>query len=295
MSYDPSFLTWTVPLPRPAADDGDDTGTRTGTGSSAGTPGGWVQLSYPHFTVQLDPARRLAAATAVNVDGARLLDLPRAGLDWFLDERVPASAQVGQDVYARNDLDRGHLVRRRDPVWGEPAVAAAANAATFCFTNAAPQAAVFNQSKDLWLGLEDYLLEHADATDTRLTVLTGPVLDAGDPVYRGVQVPRAFWKVAVWAGPAGLAATAYLLDQSDLLVALLDRERVRGTAADAGPAATTELGAYRTFQVPVLDVATTAGLDLGPLPAADRLGVRAAAARPAGGAIELTSVRDLVL
>ena len=283
MSYDPAFLTLTVPLPRPA--------TPSGTGTSEE----WVELGYTHFSVLLDPVRRLAAATAVNIDGSRLLDLDRDGLDWFLDDRVPASAQLGEEVYARNDLDRGHLVRRRDPVWGEPAVAAVANAETFCFTNAAPQVAAFNQSKDLWLGLEDYLLAHAEVTDTRLTVLTGPVLDAGDPVYRGVQVPRAFWKVAAWAGSAGLAATAYLLDQSDLLAALLDRERVRGAevGSDAGPVP--ELGAYRTFQVPVVTVGSTAGLDLGPLVAADRLAVHASALGPAERAIELSSYRQLVV
>ena len=53
------------------------------------------------------------------------IDLERAD-DWFLDPRVPAGGQAGPELYARNDLDRGHLVRRRDPVWGPPAVAARA-------------------------------------------------------------------------------------------------------------------------------------------------------------------------
>jgi endonuclease G len=80
------------------------------------------ELPYVHFTVLLDPARRLAAATGVSIDSAALLDLCRSD-DWYLDPRVPASEQAGAELYARNDLDRGHLVRRRNPVWGEPSVA----------------------------------------------------------------------------------------------------------------------------------------------------------------------------
>ena len=44
--------------------------------------------------VLLDPERRLAAATAVNIDGAQLVDLER-GDDWHLDPRVPADEQAG--------------------------------------------------------------------------------------------------------------------------------------------------------------------------------------------------------
>lgn len=35
------------------------------------------RLDYTHFTVLLDPDRRLAAATAVDIDGGSLLDLGR--------------------------------------------------------------------------------------------------------------------------------------------------------------------------------------------------------------------------
>ncbi len=89
-------------------------------------------------------------------------------------------------------------MRRRDPGWGTAAEARAATEATFVYTNAAPQASVFNQSKDLWVGLEDHVLQYADATDQRVSVFTGPVLDADDPPYRGIRIPRRFWKVAAW-------------------------------------------------------------------------------------------------
>ncbi|WP_291885516.1 DNA/RNA non-specific endonuclease [Cellulomonas sp.] len=168
-------------------------------------------LPSTHFTVQLDPVRRLAASTAVNIDGSRLLSLPRSDR-WVFDARVPESEQTGPHVYDHNDLDRGHLVRRQDPVWGEPDEAQRANVETFTFANAAPQAAMFNQGKELWLGLEDHVLTYAGTWRQRVSVFTGPVLLDSDPVYRGCGIPRQFWKVAVWAvdaddAPAGTAPT----------------------------------------------------------------------------------------
>lgn len=229
------------------------------------------ELTYVHFTVLLDPARRLAVATAVNIDGAELRELDRSD-DWRLDPRVDAEEQAGADLYAGNDLDRGHLVRRSDPVWGAPEVAEQANSDTFVYPNAAPQAAQFNQSMELWLGLEDYVLTHADTYDTKLSVFTAPVLAADDPPYRGVGIPRLFWKVAAWAttpepgGEPRLAATGYVLDQTPQLDDIELPDDDTRQVGDPPP-----LGPYRTFQVPITDIATLTGLDLGPLVAADRL------------------------
>jgi endonuclease G len=245
-AFDPSFLSAVAPLPV----------------VPTGVP--VRELPFTHFTVLLQPERRLAVVTGVNLDGAQLLDLDR-GDDWHLDPRVPAAEQVGPEVYADNDLDRGHLVRRRDPVWGDAQTAAQANLDSFSYVNAAPQAALFNQGELLWAGLEDYILDHARANGQRLSVFTAPVLAADDPSYRGIQVPRRFWKIAAWATePAGgvpaLAATGYLLDQSEVLDPLLQ------STAEPPP-----LGAYLTYQVPLVDIATLTGLDLGPLLTADRM------------------------
>ncbi len=244
--YDPSFLRLPAPVPLPASAAGEDDR---------------VRLDYTHFSVVLDTGRKLAAVTAVNIDGGSLLDLERAD-DWHLDDRVPAEQQAGPEVYARNDLDRGHLVRRRDPVWGSPDVARRANGDTFAYTNAAPQAAEFNQSKELWLGLEDYLLDHATANDQRLSVFTGVVFGADDEEYRGVRIPRMFWKIATWADGDALAAAAYLLDQTPEL----DRIDLSTATAEA-PA----LGPYRTYQVPVEEIGALTGLDVRMLAAVDRM------------------------
>ncbi|MHC2999221.1 DNA/RNA non-specific endonuclease [Microbacterium sp. HJ5] len=249
--YDPGFLGIPLPIPRPLG----------GTAVRG--------LAYPRFTVLLDPHRRLAAVTAVNIDGASLRDVPRTG-EWQLDPRVPAAEQTGPAVYADNDLDRGHLVRRRDPGWGTAAEAREATEATFFYTNAAPQAGAFNQSKELWLGLEDHVLAYADTTDQRISVFTAPVLAPDDPPYRGVGIPRRFFKVAAWAPSDGgrLEAAGFVLDQSELI----------DTAQ--GIMTVSRLGGFRTFQVPIADVETLAGIDLGPLVEADVL-APTPAARPA--------------
>ncbi|MFF2272554.1 DNA/RNA non-specific endonuclease [Agromyces sp. NPDC058136] len=261
MAFDAQFLGVTAAMPRVRADAGASE---------------CVDLAYVHFSVLLDPVRRFARVTGVNVDGAYLIDLARGGDEWRLDERVPADWQAGPEVYARNDLDRGHLVRRRDPVWGAPAVAARANADTFHYTNAAPQAAGFNQSKALWLGLEDHVLAYAETTAQRLSVFTAPVLGDADPEYRGIRVPLRFWKVVAWNAGAALATTAFVLDQSPLV----DTSELRGAGAGSGGAAVPPLGPFRTFQVPVGEVALATGLDMPELVAADVLPPTAIAAGP---------------
>lgn len=255
--YDPDFLPVPVPLPTP-------------TEPNKALP----VLPFTHFTVVLQPARRLAVVTGVNIDGAQLVEVDR-GDDWHPDPRVPVGEQCGPEVYANNDLDRGHLVRRRDPVWGDPAMARQANYDSFAYVNAAPQAALFNQGELLWVGLEDYLLDHARTHQQRLSVFTAPILDPKDPPYRGIRIPRQFWKIAAWtttdtdSGQLVLAATGYLLDQSPQLdrIDLADRQPAQ---LEGSP-----LGAYLTYQVPIVDLATLTGLDLGPLAAADRLPVPA--------------------
>ncbi|MFC8509901.1 DNA/RNA non-specific endonuclease [Streptomyces sp. NPDC057411] len=245
--YDEAFLGPVVPLPLPVRESIET-----------------VILPYTHFSVVFRPDRRLAAATGVCIEGAQLLeDVPRDDV-WLFDPRLPKEQQAGDDIYRNNSLDRGHLVRRLDPVWGRPGVANAANTDTFHFTNAAPQQDTFNQGKQLWQGLENYLLEHAAEFDRKLAVLTGPVLQDSDPPYRGIQVPLRFWKVVAFMQDGALAATAYVLDQSPDLTRDAERALAGATAGAPPP-----LGPYRTYQVPVSDVAEITELEFGPLPDVD--------------------------
>ena len=145
--YDPDFLAHPLPLPAPGPEHAEVAS---------------AELRYHHFSVVMHRTRALALLTGVNVDGARLRVPERTGDRWFLDPRLPVSEQTGEAVYRDNPLDRGHLVRRRDPAWGDTdAQAKAANDDTFHYTNAAPQHHLFNAGRTLWVGLEDYVLQNA--------------------------------------------------------------------------------------------------------------------------------------
>ena len=246
--YNPAFLAVPLPLPTPKA------------GADLASP----PLPYHHFSVVMHRRRKLAMFAAVNIDGGKA-DQPRRDRDvWLLDPRIPAGEQTGEAVYRDNDLDRGHLVRRLDPAWGPQSAAAVDD--TFHFTNCAPQHHEFNAGRTLWLGLEDYVLHNALTSDLKVSVFSGPVLDDGDPSYRGVALPLQYWKIVAMVRTDGKpSVTAYLLSQS----ALLDEYRTERT-----PGALPEsfsYGAYRTFQVPVRRIAELSGLDLTSYIAADPL------------------------
>jgi endonuclease G len=238
-------------------------------------------LPYHHFSVVLNKERRLAFYTAVNIDGASGARLRREPDRWFFDPRVPQDQQTGEAVYQDNPLDRGHLVRRLDPAWGATAAAAKiANDDTFHFTNCTPQHHDFNAGRTLWAGLENYVLDSADNLKFRVTVFSGPVLAADDEQYRGVQLPRQFWKVVVMVKQGGeLSATAYMLSQEELIKGL-----------EVAPEAFS-YGAYRTYQVPVRQIEGLTGLSFGSLADADPLAREEAAVT----AIEVTRPEELRL
>ena len=92
-----------------------------------------------------------------------------------------------------------------------------------------------------------------------MSVITGPVLADDDDPYRGVRLPRQFWKVVGMVTTDGrLSVTGYLLSQSALLDELPTEEAF-------------SFGAFRTFQVPVRRIAELTGLGLEPHIAADPL------------------------
>ncbi|WP_426140079.1 DNA/RNA non-specific endonuclease [Pseudomonas sp. DWP3-1-2] len=168
------------------------------------------RLDYMHFSVTMSRSRRMALYVGVNIDGTSGVELERRNDTWAYDGRLPVEAQLGEDLYRDNELDRGHLVRRQDPNWG--AEAQTANDDTFHFTNCSPQMAAFNQKT--WLELEDYILDNTRRWKERVTIFTGPLLRDDDKKYRGVQIPTAYWKVVAFLGDDGKpSASAYMIDQ----------------------------------------------------------------------------------
>lgn len=203
-------------------------------------------LDYTHFSIVMCRSRCLAYFTAVNIDGNQIKDIKRSGDSWNFDMRIPVDAQYGDDLYARNDLDRGHLVRRLDPVWGDKAMQA--NIDTFHFTNSSPQHKNLNQK--IWLDLENYILKNARNHNLKVSVFTGPVFRSDDMIYRGkFKIPAEFWKVAVMVKDDGkMSATAYLQTQKNMIENL-----------------EFAYGEYKTYQVPITSIEEITGLDFGPL------------------------------
>ncbi len=266
--YDPAFLDIAVPLPQLSAglqQNVDAPRSETDKVSAV--------LPYHHFSLLMNQQRKLAYYTAVNIDGLTLLKLPRESDKWAYDPRIDKTWQMGPEIYADNTLDLGHLVRRIDPAWGESAVIAkTANDDTFHFTNCSPQHKNLNENKKTWAGLEDYILNNTLANQLKVSVFSGPVFDADDFVYRGVQIPKQYWKVVAMVKTDGqLSATAYLLDQSALL-------------ADIGARGFT-FGDYRMFQVSIATIEALTNLDFGALSQHDPL-----AGRRSLDMVEITSL-----
>jgi endonuclease G len=217
--YDPDFLGISVPLPELTIEQRRNAAKN----SDVAEDDDPTVLPYTHFSVVMNRRRQLAYYTVVNIDGSQSSDLRREGDRWYFDSRIAESEQIGEGLYRRNALDRGHLVRRLDPVWGTQAPRA--NEDTFHFTNCSPQHERFNQGQDLWQGLENYILNHADARNRNVTVFTGPVMDDQDPIYKGVRLPLAFWKIIAYVkGNGSLAAAAYVLEQGKLIEDMLSFE-----------------------------------------------------------------------
>lgn len=235
--YDASFLGngYDVPLPTLRSDLQSDV---------APLKNGEELLKYTHFSIMMSKSRRLAYYTAVNIDGKQSQELPRPN-KWRFDPRMEEEYQIGNNLYKGSPLNKGHLVRRLDPVWGSNSNEA--NIDTFHFTNASPQHGKLNQKT--WLELENYILNSAITYRMMVTVFTGPILRPDDIVYRGVRIPEEFWKVVAIVKTDGkLSATAYKQSQKHLIGNL-----------------EFEYGECKTYQVFITDIEALTGLDFGEL------------------------------
>ena len=186
----------------------------------------------------------------VNIDGTHERKITRTATPWRFDGRLDVADQIGDEVYSeqKNVLDRGHMVRREDPIWGEDMeIARRANIDTFHFTNACPQMAQVNQQ--VRLGLEDYILRNTRTRDMRVSVFTGPVFTGSDFPHRGALVPKSFWKVvAVVTDEGRPSATAYEVSQEEQLSAL-----------------EFAFGKYKTFQCSIRSIEGETALSFGDL------------------------------
>jgi endonuclease G, mitochondrial len=224
--YDRSFIGEEVPPPKLTQAQQDLTAVVP---SAFRVNSSRFELAYHHYSVVFNRKRRMAWFSAANVDGDNRFKFQRGKDKWFIDPRIddvdnPIN-QMGEELYATANTDRGHLTRYLDVAFGSnKSEALAATNDTFHFTNCSLQISGFNQGKDRWQGIERFILEeHARKEKRRMNVFTGPVFKHNDPVYQNefmsysVRIPLSFWKVCTIVREDGtLSATAFVLGQQDI-------------------------------------------------------------------------------
>ena len=182
-------------------------------------------LDYIHYSLVMSKTRRFAYYAAVNIDGATWRDNARKG-SWKKDGRINGKDQFGSELYnaTKSDFDKGHLVRREDPEWGDRQVSVEAGESTFRYPNCVPQHKKLNQ--DIWAELESNILHKgANGQQLKISVFTGPILSDNDGVFvtkvndQEVKIPNLFWKIVTWVKTNGkLYAVGFIQSQEKFLV-----------------------------------------------------------------------------
>ncbi len=178
-------------------------------------------IPYTHFSVCQSKSRALPRFVVWNIDGSALKKVNRKGMRFRRDRRVKKCYQSANEIYRNNPLDRGHIARRVDLIWGSLEEAKKANRDSFYYTNIAPQHERFNRSSagGLWGKLENAVYDEVDVADLKISVQSGPVFSDDDKPHRGVLIPRSFWKLIAYHDQADdvFKAKAFVLTQKDLI------------------------------------------------------------------------------
>lgn len=255
---------------------------RTVRADYARTRSGELVRHYTHFSLAMSARRRFCRWVAWNIDGAALKSPSRKGIDFRLDPEYDARFQIDNRLYTvdANPLDRGHIARREDLLWGSLDEAKQANVDSFFFTNITPQLDTFNQSSRHgdWGELENAIFADVRVDHMRLSLFGGPILDdSGDFRFQGVLVPRSFWKAIAYVEGGELKAKAFVLTQADLEVRL----------------ESLGLEPFKLFQVSIAKLAGQTGLDFGALAAADTMAAGAPEALTRAEALAAPDVRRI--
>ena len=244
-----NFLSYSIELPELGATNQQDAFVKNGS----------EVVNYTHFSLALSKVRRFAFWVAWNIDGGDIKKVSRKSIPFTIDPAIPKEFQVGEEVYAGNRLDRGHIARRADLLWGSLSEAKRANKDSFFFTNIAPQMDDFNQSGrgGLWGRLEDAVFEDTDVENLKVSLLGGPVYYEDDREFRGVKLPKEFWKVIAFVEDGKLKAKAFLLTQNLDQLELIDLDK------------------FKVYQVALAEIEGRCGISFpAVLKAADSVGMR---------------------
>jgi endonuclease G len=270
--FDEEFLAEPVRLPTADADGVEDDYAPTRSDGNV--------RHYTHFSLAMSSSRRFARWVAWNVDGGAIKRLPRKDIDFVTDPEYDLAHQVDDTLYSDNPLDRGHIARRADLLWGSLEEATRANVDSFFFTNITPQLDDFNQSarQGMWGLLENAIFDDVDVDDLKVSVLGGPIFADDDFRFRGILVPRSYWKVVCYVEGGALRVKAFVLTQDDL-----------ATRLEALP-----LDDFKVFQLSVEALRRRTGLGFGALAEADTVLVGPEAVGGPGVVRRIRAPSDLV-
>lgn len=189
-----------------------------------------TELKYDTYSLRMSRERRTAFFVAGNIDGKKLWGAQGLGAlpkrpAWSFDPRMEESFQPDDTIFG-NALQRGHLLKREDAVWGvDQQAMKRADEHSFTIPNATPMIANFNNVE--WGDLEDIITRESRAGN-KISYFAGPVFRSSDRYFnelrldvpaaqrrKGMRVPQTFWKIVAWVEQAQLKAAGFLLSQTD--------------------------------------------------------------------------------
>lgn len=193
-----------------------------------------TELKYANYSLMMNRVRRTAFFIAGNIDGEQhwktqgLGGLSRRPA-WSWDPRMDESFQPDDKIFS-TAMQRGHLFKREDAVWGADEDAMRlADEHSFTITNATPMIGDFNNRE--WGDLEDIITREALA-GKKLSYFAGPIFRSADRFFnqlrsdvpaserrKGMRVPESFWKIVAWVDDEGLHAAGFILEQTDEIAA----------------------------------------------------------------------------
>jgi len=196
--YDPTFLGDgypSIPLPTFSSELNENV---------LQTPSIW--LSYIHYSVATNTARRQPICVALNIDQNRRISGTNRG-GWSEDSRISTNYQLNNDYYKNNEWDRGHMARFSTAAWGDSTEEAKkASDDTMFYTNACLQHA--NLNRDEWLDVEDWVVDLQDDVNGKISSFSGPIYGYQDGVTESLtpagreaaEIPAAFYKIVAFIG-----------------------------------------------------------------------------------------------
>jgi endonuclease G, mitochondrial len=189
-----------------------------------------TELKYANYSLMMNRERRTAFFIAGNIDGSLHWKTQGQGAlpnrpPWSFDPRMDDAFQPDDEIFS-NSMQRGHLFKREDSVWGaDRDVMRLSDEHSFTITNATPMIANFNNVE--WGDLEDIVSREAQLGG-KISYFAGPVFRSTDRFFnelkanvsaserfQGMRVPETFWKIIAWVEDSNLKAAGFMLKQTD--------------------------------------------------------------------------------